>query len=79
MNASQKQYDDRYQHAPVPPHQNNTVSPSHQMPSMGKKVGDGMEYMSNRQREIIMQEQSGYGSDGSETLSANSAQSMQKR
>lgn len=38
-----------------------------------------MEFMSNRQRELIMQEQSGYGSDGSETLSANSAQSMQKR
>lgn len=44
-----------------------------------KKIGDGMEFMSNRQRELIMQEQSGYGSDGSETLSVNSAQSMQKR
>jgi hypothetical protein len=58
----------------------NNVSPSHQLAtSSGKKIADGMEFMSNRQRELIMQEQSGYGSDGSETLSANSAQSMQKR
>lgn len=77
--ANQKQYDNHYQQ-PNHHHKNN-VSPSQQMlPQVNKKHLDGMEYIKpNRHKELIMQEQSGYGSDGSETLSANSAQSMQKR
>ena len=70
-----------------PPPQHGSASTSAQQPrgsstrhgNAHATRADGREYgMSLRQRELIAQEQSGYGSDGSE-LSANSAQSMQKR
>ncbi|KAI6181765.1 hypothetical protein M3Y98_00864300 [Aphelenchoides besseyi] len=63
-------------HQPAAHPSTSNQSTGHQQPH---RPMDGMEFMSNRQRELILQEQSGYGSDGSETLSANSAQSMQKR
>ncbi|KAI6221356.1 hypothetical protein M3Y99_01556400 [Aphelenchoides fujianensis] len=62
-----------------PPGHPAASSAPHHPNQQPRGMMDGMEFMSNRQRELILQEQSGYGSDGSETLSANSAQSMQKR